>query len=322
MTHIVFLNSARLSFDQQLDFTPLASLGTFTSFEASTPEEIIQRVQGQDVVITKELPLEPDLISQFPLSVRLICEAGTGYDNISLDAACAKGITVCNSPGYSTEAVAQLAISFILALSTSLCLHQTRRVQGDISNFTDHVQLTSHEITGKTLGIVGLGTIGQTVARHAVALGMKVIYFSRTQKQDRFPELAYVPLEQLLSVSDFVSLHCPLTPETHHLVNVGSLRLMKKTTVLINTSRGGLVDENALVRALQEDRIAGAALDVLNPEPPSPDSPLLSMENVILTPHIGWKGLETRQRLVSMVADTIAGFVQGTPRNVVASGKV
>lgn len=317
MYNIVFLNSAKLDFDGQLDFSPLKSLGTYTSYDSSGNEDILQRVAGQDIVITKELPLGEDLIEQFPASVKLICEAGTGYNNIDTAAAAKKGIAVCNVPGYSTEAVAQLAITFMLNLASSMCLQQNMIKKGNFDNFTKCLQVPHFELQGKTLGVIGAGAIGQQVMKIARVLGMDVLYYSRSPKAFEDKSIRQASLEELFAASDFISIHCPLTPETKHLINGERLKLMKPSAFVINTSRGPIIKEADLIEALKEGRIAGAALDVQDPEPPELDNPLFGMDNVILTPHIGWKCFEARQRLVRLLSDNIRAFISGSPINIV-----
>jgi glycerate dehydrogenase len=317
MHKIVFLNSARLDFDNQLSFSPLMGLGTFTKFDESSNEEILQRVQDQDIVITKELPIGKDLIEQFPSSVKLICEAGTGYNNIDIVAASIKGITVCNVPGYSTEAVAQLAITFMLNLSSSMILQQKMIARNNFDNFTRCLQVPHFELQNKTLGVIGAGTIGQHVIKIARAFGMNILVYNRTPKTFSDSNVKQVALEELLENSDFVSIHCPLTAETKHLINKESLKRMKASAFIINTSRGPIIKETDLIEALQKGEIAGAALDVQDPEPPELNNPLFAMDNVILTPHIGWKCYESRQRLIDLLTNNIKLFIQGTPINVV-----
>jgi glycerate dehydrogenase len=187
----------------------------------------------------------------------------------------------------------------------------------DFTNFTSHLQVSHYEIQGKTLGIIGVGAIGKQVIKIARALGMEILTYSRTAKIYEDPHIKSVSLEDLLSKSDFVSIHTPLTSETKHLINKTNLSLMKPTAYLINTSRGALIKEADLITALQNKIIAGAALDVLEQEPPELDNPLLFMNNVILTPHIGWKCLESRQRLIKLLAKNISSFSQGSPVNIV-----
>lgn len=317
MENIVFLNSNRLDFDEQLNFKQIAELGTLTIYPESNEEEILERVQGQNIIITKELHLSEDMIECFPSSVKLICEAGTGYNNIDLEAANRRGITVCNVPGYSTEAVAQLVVTFMLNLSSSLVRQQEMLRNKDFTNFTSHLQVPHNEIQGKTLGIIGVGAIGKQVMKIARVLGMEILTYSRTAKVYEDSHVKSVSLEELLRTSDFVSIHTPLTTETKYLINKSSLDLMKPSAFLINTSRGALINEADLITALENKAIAGAALDVLEQEPPALDNPLLFMNNVILTPHIGWKCLESRQRLIKLLAMNISSFIQGNPINVV-----
>jgi glycerate dehydrogenase len=287
-------------------------------FDESTPEEIVARVAGQEIVITKELPVPGELIARFSDSVRLICEAGTGYNNIDLAAAKAKRIAVCNAPAYSTDAVAQLVITFVLNFSASLIPQQRMLWQGNRDNFSKSLQLPHFELAGKVLGLIGgSGAIGSKVAELALALGMEVLISSRTPKPPARSGVATVPLEELLERSDFVSIHCPLTAGTRHLIDRAALEKMKPSAFLINTARGAIVREADLIEALQRGTIAGAGLDVQDPEPPAPESPLYTLENVILTPHIGWKRLETRQRLMDIVAGNVAAFIGGRPVNLV-----
>ena len=299
----VVLNSERMNYDGKLDLSVLSS--EVKEYASTEQDQILERVQGMDVVVTKEMPVDGDTIARFPDSVQLICEAGTGYNNIDIEAARARGITVCNIPAYSTERVAHTAIMMILNLSSSMQIQQAMLARGDRSNFTKCMQV-SH---GKVLGIVGAGNIGREVIKVAQALGMKVLAYVRTPRADE-DNLKYVSFEELLKQSDYISLHCPLTPQTRHMINKETIAMMKPTAYIIN--------EPALIEALKEGRIAGAGLDVQETEPPVQDNPLYDMPNVILTPHMGWKGLETRQRLVSILAANIQAFDEGRPQNMVS----
>lgn len=309
----VVLNSARMNYDGQLDMSVLSD--EVICYDATEPDQLLERIQGADIVVTKEMPVSGELISQFPDSVKLICEAGTGYNNLDLDAARAKGITVCNIPAYSSQRVAHTAIMMILALSSTMQTQMKMLGRGDRSNFTEYLKVPHFEVNGKTLGIVGGGNIGLEVAKIAKALDMNVLIYSRTPRDNGY---SYVSLEELLSTSDFISLHCPLNDKTRHMINEETIALLKPSAFLINTGRGALIDEPALIKALQENRIAGAGLDVQETEPPVSDNPLYELPNVILTPHMGWKGLETRQRLVSILESNIKAFLAGTPQNVVS----
>lgn len=311
----VVLNAQKINFDGKIDLSVLSS--QVDIYDDTSPDQLLDRIRGAGIVVTKEMPVNGELIRRFPESVKLICEAGTGYNNLDLDAARAMGITVCNIPAYSSERVAHTAIMMLLNLSSSMQMQIKMLARGDRGNFTKNLQVPHTEVNGKTLGVIGAGHIGKTVIKIARALDMNILVYTRTPGKDS-EGIRYVDLETLLKNSDYVSLHCPLTPGTWHMINKDALVLMKPTAFIINTSRGALIDEAALIEALEAHTIAGAGLDVQESEPPAENSPLYTLDNVILTPHMGWKGLETRQRLVSVLADNIAGFLAGTPRNVVS----
>ena len=311
----VVLNAAKMNFDGNLDFSILSD--DVTVYDDTTADELLERIQGAAVVVTKEMPVSGDLIRQFPDSVKIICEAGTGYNNLDLGAAREKGIVVSNVPSYSSERVAHTAIMMILNLSSTMQVQMKMLGRGNHDNFTKNLQVPHVEVNGKTLGIIGAGNIGRAVIKVAKALDMNILVYTRTPREDA-DGIRYVDLETLLKNSDYVSLHCPLTPQTRHIINKETLTLMKPSAFLINTSRGALVDEPALIEALQSGVIAGAGLDVQETEPPVEDNPLYTMDNVILTPHMGWKGLETRQRLVAILAGNVHSFFDGCPTNVVS----
>lgn len=313
----VFLNAGKLNFDNKLDFAPFDELTHFTAYDQCSNEKILPRVKDQTILITKEMPVGRDVISQFPDSVKLICEAGTGYNNIDIVAAREKGILVCNVPTYSTEAVAQLAITFILNLSASLIQQQLMLQKKNFDNFTKYLQVPHFELQGKTLGIIGAGAIGLHVTKIALTLGMEVLIYNPSPRTYDDPKVKFVSLETLLKESDFISLHCPLNENTKHLINKDSLQLVKPSAFIINTSRGGLIKEADLIEALQNKILAGAALDVQDPEPPAIDNPLFAMENVIMTPHIGWRRLESRQRLIELTAENIKAYLDGKAIHVV-----
>ena len=315
-TKTVVLNAKKMNFDGKLDFSILSS--QVTVYDDTAPEELLERIQDADVIVTKEMPVSGDLIRQFPDSVKLICEAGTGYNNLDLAAAKEKGIMVCNIPAYSTQRVAQTAIMLILNLSSAMQVQMAMLAKGNHDNFTKNLQVPHVEVNDKTLGIIGAGHIGREVIRIAQAMDMKILVYTRTPKEDG-DGIRYVDLETLLRNSDYVSLHCPLTPQTRHMINKDTLAMMKPEAFLINTSRGALIDEPALIEALQNGVIAGAGLDVQEVEPPAEDNPLYTMSNVLLTPHMGWKGLETRKRLVSILAGNIKAWEDKKPVNVVSA---
>lgn len=312
---VVVVNAIKMNYDHLLDFSVLSN--DVQVYDDSTNAELIERIQGARVVVTKELPVGADLLSQFPDSVKLIVEAGTGYNNIDLDAARAKGITVCNIPAYSTERVAHTVIMMLLNFSSTMQQQIGMLAKGDRSNFTKYLQVSHTEVNGKTLGVVGAGHIGMEVIKVAKALGMNVLVHTRTPKADG-DGIRYVSLDELLEHSDYITLHCPLNEQTKHMINKDTIAKMKSSAVIINTGRGALINEADLCEALVAKRIAGAGLDVQEVEPPVEDSPLYTLDNVIITPHMGWKGLETRQRLVGIIRDNVQAFLKGEPINVVS----
>lgn len=311
----VVLNAAKMNFDGSLDFSVLSD--EVIVFDETTPDQLLDRIDGAAVIVTKEMPVSGELIDRFPDSVKLICEAGTGYNNLDLEAARRKGITVCNIPAYSSQRVAHTAIMMLLNLSSSMQKQLRMLALKNYDNFTKNLQVSHVEVNNKVLGIIGAGNIGREVIKIARALDMEILVYTRTPKQDS-DGIRYVDLETLLKNSDYVSLHCPLTPQTKHLINRKTLELMKPTAFLINTSRGALINEAELIEALKEGVIAGAGLDVQEVEPPAFDSPLYDMDNVILTPHMGWKGLETRKRLLSILEGNVKAYFEGAPINVVS----
>lgn len=312
---VVVVNASKMNYDHLLDFSVLSN--DVQVYDDSTNEEVIERIQGARVVVTKELPVGADLLSQFPDSVKLIVEAGTGYNNIDLDAARAKGITVCNIPAYSTERVAHTVIMMLLNFSSTMQQQIGMLAKGDRSNFTKYLQVSHTEVNGKTLGVVGAGHIGMEVIKVAKALGMNILVHTRTPKADG-DGIRYVSLDELLEHSDYITLHCPLNEQTKHMINKDTIAKMKSSAVIINTGRGALINEADLCEALVAKRIGGAGLDVQEVEPPVEDSPLYTLDNVIITPHMGWKGLETRQRLVGIIRDNVQAFLKGEPINVVS----
>ena len=312
---VVVVNASKMNYDQALDFSVLSS--DVQVYDDSTNAELIERIQGARVVVTKELPVGADLLSQFPDTVKLIVEAGTGYNNIDLNAAKERGITVCNIPAYSTERVAHTVIMMILNFASTMQKQIGMLAKGDRSNFTKHLQVSHTEVNGKTLGVVGAGHIGMEVIKVAKALGMNILVHTRTPKADG-DDIRYVSLDELLENSDYITLHCPLNDQTKHMINKETIGKMKPSAVIINTGRGPLINEAELCEALADKRIAGAGLDVQEVEPPAEDSPLYTLDNVIITPHMGWKGLETRQRLVGIIRDNVQAFFKGEPINVVS----
>jgi len=312
---VVVVNAGKMNYDHALDFSILSN--DVQVYDNSTNEELIERIQGARVVVTKELPVNAELLSQFPDTVKLIVEAGTGYNNIDLNAAKERGITVCNIPAYSTERVAHTVIMMILNFASTMQQQIGMLAKGDRSNFTKYLQVSHTEVNGKTLGVVGAGHIGMEVIKVAKALGMNILVHTRTPKADG-DGVRYVSLDELLENSDYITLHCPLNDQTKYMINKETIAKMKPNAVIVNTGRGPLINEADLCEALAAKRIAGAGLDVQEVEPPAEDSPLYTLDSVIITPHMGWKGLETRQRLVGIIRDNVQAFFKGEPINVVS----
>lgn len=308
----VVLNADLVNYDKNIDYKQIAS--EVMIYDETPEDKILERVQGYNIVVTKEMKVSGDIIRAFPDSVKMICEAGTGYNNLDLDAIKEKGITLCNIPAYSSERVAHTVIMLMLNLASSMQKQIRMLCENNHDNFTKHLMVDHIEVNGKTLGIIGYGNIGKEVIKVAKALGMKILVSTRTPRED-VEGIHFTSMEEVLKNSDFVSLHCPLNDNTRHIMNQESIAMMKPSAFIINTARGALIDEQALIDAINKGVIAGAGLDVQEVEPLSEDSPLYTMDNVIITPHIGWRGLETRQRLVSMIVDNIKAFSEGNPIN-------
>ena len=315
----VFLNASRLDFDRQLDWSGLQALCDLTlnlTDYVRDKDTMLDLVKDADIVITKEMEVPPGFFADFPQSVRLLCEAGTGFNNLPIQQARERNIPVCNIPTYSTEAVAHMAITYLMNLSVSMFDQQKMLLNGDRANFTGPFTLPLHEINGKTIVLIGgAGRIGTKVAEIALALGMNVKITSRRGSLPSDHILNGHPnvectadVDSVLPQADYVSLHAPLNAETRGTFGRRQISLMKNSAYLINTSRGAVCNEDELIACLEEGIIAGAGLDVTATEPPAPDSKLWNLPNVWLSPHTGWRRLETRQRLVDMTCDNIASF--------------
>ncbi|GAT33426.1 glycerate dehydrogenase [Terrimicrobium sacchariphilum] len=297
----------------------LATLGDLTIHERSTPADIPARIADAEIVLTNKAPLSRETISSLP-HLKYIGVMATGTNIVDLKAASEHGIVVTNVPGYSTMSVAQHVFALILELCSQVGPLDREVKSGRWQACPDFCFTVAplHELDGKTLGIVGLGAIGQAVARIGVAFGMKIIATARSPKQVDFP-VDWVSTEDLLRRADVVSLHCPLTPETHHLINAKTLAGMKPSALLINTGRGPLVEEQAVAAALEAGQLGGYGGDVLLAEPPVHGSPLISAPRSVLTPHVAWASVEARQRLMDALVGNVKAFLSGIPSNVVNS---
>lgn len=299
-----------------ISWNPIEKLGKLLVFPRTRPDELLGRCRHAEILITNKVPLTSEAIGCLP-SLRFISVLATGYDIVDVDAAKALGIPVSNIPEYSTPSVAQHVFTGLLALLGKPEQHHQSILEGAWSRAGQfsfwNLQLT--ELAGKKMGIVGLGKIGLAVAKLASAFGMEVLAFSRSQKHDTGVSIRWLELGELFAEADFVSLHCPATPDTRNMVNMKLLARMKPSAVLINTARGALVDEADLAQALNQQRIAGAFLDVASVEPIEPTNPLLSARNCLLTPHLAWATLESRKRLIDTTAANISAFLCGKPIN-------
>lgn len=325
----VVLNTDRLDLQRDLSWAKLeAAVGSLALVPAADPGTAAAHVPaGTTVLVTKEMPVTEELVKALPSSVKLVVEAGTGYNNVDAKACRARGIAVCSCPAYSTDGVATTVMTHVLGFSGSVVRQQqllweeqqgreawARGVQGN--------KLPHFELAGRTLGLVGgRGSIGSRVAQLALPFGIRVLVSSRSPSTKGLPRgVEVVRLDELLERSDFVSVHTPLTPETRRLIDANKLAKMKPTAYLINTARGAVVDEDALCDALERGVIAGAGLDVFEVEPPPATSRLYDLARAgkaVLAPHVGWQRAESRQRLIDAVGANVAAFVAGKPTNVV-----
>ncbi len=314
----VFLDRATVD-SGDLDFSPLLGVLPSWRFHATTlPEDLDARIAGADVVVCNKVGFDAAALAGAG-TVRLICLTATGTNNIDLAAARARGILVCNVVGYATAAVVQHVFAFILTFYTRLSEYHAAVRAGrwqDSPRFC-LLDYEIREVAGKTLAVVGYGELGRAVARVAEAFGMQVLVAERKGMAAR---LGRVTFEQALTAADVLSIHCPLTPATCGMIGFAEFAGMKRGAILINTARGGIVDEDALIAALRSGHLGGAGIDVLAQEPPPNPYPLLAADipNLIVTPHTAWASHEARQRVIHDVAETIHAFLMGTPRNVVS----
>lgn len=299
-----------------IDFSPIEKLGNVTYFDAMPTEKLAEALKDTDAALINKAQMTREVISSLP-RLKYIGLFATGYNNVDLSAANDYGVTVVNAPGYSTDSVAQLVFAFILSLAVNIgdynaSVHRGEWIYSPTFAYFPY-QIT--ELTGKTLGIIGFGAIGSKVAKIGDALGMNVIVHTRTVKEG--VPYKFVSREEVFRESDFLSLNCPLTDATANIVCKDTIALMKSGACVINTARGGCVNSADLAEALNSGRLRGAGIDTLVKEPMSADDPLFSAKNCIITPHIAWASLEARTRLITMVADSLRLWQEGTPRYVV-----
>ncbi len=304
-----------------LSWDGFSALGELTVYDRTPPSdtaEIIRRIGDAEVVITNKTPLPAGIIDSCP-SIRYIGLLSTGYNVVDLDSTRARGIPVTNIPAYGTEAVGQFAIALLLEICHRIghhdaAVHQGRWAASADFCFWDYPLI---ELAGKTMGIIGFGRIGQVTGRIAKALSMNVIAHDATETDSGREIATYVSLDELLTRSDVISLHCPLLPSTEGIINAATIAQMKDGVILINNARGPLIVESDLTEALKSGKVAAAGLDVVSAEPIRPDNPLLTAPNCIITPHIAWASKESRSRLMDIAVENLQGYLQGKTRNVV-----
>ncbi|MBQ8178172.1 MAG: D-2-hydroxyacid dehydrogenase [Clostridia bacterium] len=306
------LNHGDLSWEQ------FNNLGEVTIYERTPYEKIVERMGDATIMITNKCNIDRDVINRLP-QLKYVGVLATGYNNVDIAYAHERGVVVTNIPAYSTESVVQTVFGLITELYSGIGYHNESVKRGDWVNCTDfcYYRTGMHELCGKTIGIVGAGRIGLRVKEVAKAYGLEVLMFSKSRhaKEEGF---RYVnTLTELYENSDIVSLNCPLTDGNAKMINEEALSHFKRSAIIINTARGGLVDDEALAKALNEDRILGAGLDVLSTEPPREDNPLLKAKNVVITPHVAWATIEARSRLMDVAYNNLKAFLSGKPINCV-----
>lgn len=301
-----------------LTWEPLKEMGEVTVYDRTQPSEVVERAHDAEIIVTNKVTLTRQTLEQLP-NLRLICVLATGYNTIDTLAARDLGITVCNVPAYSTDSVAQMVFAQILNMTNRVAHYARQTREGRWSAAPDfcYWDLPVSELAGKTLGIVGLGHIGAKVASIAREFGMDVFAFTSKNSIDLPDYIQKTTLEGLFGVSDILTLHCPLTPDTHELINARTLARMKRGALLVNTGRGPLVNEADVAEALASGQLGGYGADVMCSEPPAADNPLFAQPNAFITPHIAWASVEARQRLLSATFDNIRAFQEGHPQNVV-----
>ena len=308
------LNPGDISWDA------LKKLGNVTIYDRTNPEEVSERVKGADIVLVNKVKIGKEIIEG--MEAKYIGLLATGFDVVDIKAAKEKGIIVTNVPTYGTDAVAQMTFAHILNIFSRVGMHDTSVKNGEWESSVDfsywHEQLI--QLSGKTLGLIGYGNIGRATAKIGNAFGLKVISHTRSKtSKDSTEDVEFVSLDELLSKSHIISLHCPSTPETENIINESSIEKMKDGVVIINTSRGALIDEGALANALSDGKVRAAGLDVVSVEPILKTNPLLKCDNAIITPHIAWAAKEARESLLNTVVENIKEYKKDNPQNVVNS---
>ncbi|AZI88735.1 D-2-hydroxyacid dehydrogenase [Kosakonia sp. CCTCC M2018092] len=301
-----------------LSWEPLHALGEVTIYDTTPVDKAAQRLRDADIAITNKVAFNEDLLAHCP-QLKCIAVTATGYNIIDLEAARAREIVVTNVPTYGTATVAQFTTALLLALCNRVGEHDADVHAGGWSKSESWCYWLQPmvELAGKRVGIIGYGRIGQAFGAIAQAMGMTVLAHSRSRPLPESAQLRYVDLDTLYAEADVISLHCPLTPQTKGMINREALAKMKRSALLLNASRGDLINEADLAAALNEERIAGAAVDVLSSEPPGADNPLLNAKNCIITPHIAWASVDARGRILATTVENVRSFINGDPQNCV-----
>lgn len=316
MKKIVIIGKHTVSYNDDVDFSEIEGLGEVSYAAAQTTEEVVAACRGKQIALVNKTVIDESALARLP-ELEYIGVFATGYNNLDLAACKKRGVTCCNAPGYSTRSVAQHALGMILSAAASLPLYFQSVKRGDwtrVKDFT-YYDYPTFEVYHSTLGIIGYGNIGKRVAQIAKAMGMKIIVNSRSRIDE--PEIEQVSVEEIFRRSDFLSLHCPLNEETKEIVNAKTLALMKPTAAIVNTARGGLINENDAAEALKAGKIRCLYADTVAIEPMSPDNPLYLLDNCFITPHTAWLATKTRQELVSIVAANLRAYLNGKPQNVI-----
>lgn len=320
--NIVILDSVTANpGDLSWDF--LEKYGTLTVYDRSPVDTIYERAKDADIVILNKTPMSRATVEKLP-RLKMIALLATGYNIIDCDACDEHGVSVVNIPSYSASAVAQQTFAFILEYANRIALHSDSVLSGEWANYPDFCyQLAPlKELLDKTIGIIGYGKIGRRVAEIAKAFEMNVLVNTAHPEKYAEEDINFTDLDTLLAKSDIVTIHCPLTPQTEKMVNAGFISKMKDGAFLVNTSRGGELDEEAVKAALDSGKLSGAGVDVLSVEPPVPENPLFHTKNIYITPHIAWASYDTRVRLMHILEENISCFINGTPVNVVNNPRV
>ena len=315
---LVVLDGAGLN-PGDLSWKPFEQFGQLNVYPRSTPEEVLQRAADADIVFTNKVVFDDDTIKALP-NLKYIGVMATGYNVVDVEAAARHGVTVTNIPAYSTDSVAQMTFAHILNITNRVDHYATKNRDGRWSNNPDFCYWDEpmHELSALTMGIIGLGNIGMKVAQLAIAFGMDVFAVTSKNASELPAGIQKTTFEGLLGVADIISLHCPLTPSTKEMFNKATLSKMRKGSILINTGRGPLVNENDVAEALESEQLAAYAADVMVQEPPAADNPLFAQPHAYLTQHIAWATVEARKRLMGIAEENVKAFVEGHPINVVS----